>query len=148
MAEHVTDPGSDTNYNLLPVLRHYEERRCYPRIALRVPVIITTEEHEVVQARLRNLSAEGIQIRCNPETARKLHPRRIQIVRGSGPLVMLRMDLPIAGASRPFAGGARLCYIAAKSREEIAFGLEFTRLGLAAKRVLADFIVDCMRPAT
>ena len=147
MAEDVTDPGADTNYSLLPVLRHYEERRCYPRIELRLPVIVTTAEHEVLHARLRNLCAEGVQIRCGPETAAKLHPLGTRIAPGAGPQVMLRMDLPLAGGTRTFAGAARLSYIAAKNRQEIAFGLEYTRIGLEAKQVLAAFIVECMRPS-
>jgi hypothetical protein len=144
-----SDPDSsapDTNLDQLPVLRYYEERRRYPRIEMRSTVILTTEDHQVLKVRMRNLSAEGLQIRCDRTTASKLHPRGKQIVPGTGPRVMLRFDLPIKGTSYPFAGTARLCYVAARSIEEIAFGLQFTRLSLPAKKLLASYMVESMRP--
>jgi hypothetical protein len=139
-----SDP--ETNLEQLPVLRYYEERRRYPRIDLRTPVILTTENHQVLKVRMRNLSAEGLQIRCDRATASKLHPRGNQIAPGTGPQVMLRFELPIKGNLHPFAGTARLCYLAARSIDEIAFGLEFTRLSLSAKKLLASFMVESMRP--
>lgn len=148
MTDEATPRGEDTNFNLLPVLRHFEDKRRYPRIDMHTPVIVTTGEHHVLRARLRNLSAEGLQIRCDPETARTLHPRGTQIVPGTGPEVMVRFDIAIGEHSRPFAGRAQLCYIAAKSSEEIAFGLQFVHLSLDAKKLLADFIMECLRPAS
>lgn len=140
-------PGEDTNYNLLPVLRHYEEKRRYPRIDVRSPVIVTTGDHQVLKARLRNVSAEGLQIRCDPGTARALHPRGTQIVPGTGPKVMVRFELDVRGTMAPIAGHAQVCYIAAKNAEEIAFGLRFLRLGAAAKKALAAYIMESLRPA-
>ena len=146
MSHQTPDPGSDTNLNQLPVLRHHEEQRRYPRIDLRLPVNVTTEDHHVVNARLRNVSAEGVQIRCTARAAARLHPRGNHIAPGPGPEVMLRFDLPVAGEQRPFAASARLHYIAVKSSDEIAFGLKFTRIRLEGKRLLAEWIMDCMRP--
>ena len=146
MTSDPESPAAETNLDQLPVLRYYEDRRRYPRIDMRSPVILTTEDHQVLSVRMRNLSAEGLQIRCDRETASKLHLRRNQLVPGTGPKVMLRFELTIKGAPLPFAGAARLCYVAARSNDEIAFGLQFTRLGLEAKKLLASYIVESMRP--
>ena len=147
MSNDTPHTGEDTNFKLMPMLRHYEEKRRYPRIDMRLPVIVTTGDNEVLQARLRDISAEGMQIRCDPEIAGRLHPQRTQIMPGAGPEVMVRVELTTADGTRPLAGRARLCYIAVKSPEEIAFGLQFVHLPLDSKKLLADFILECMQPA-
>jgi len=146
MTDQVQEPGEETNTRLLPVLRHYEEKRRYPRVDLRVPVMVTTAGHEVLEVRMRNLSAEGLQIRCDPETARKLHPKGTQIVAGTGEEVRVSFEIEVKGMPTPFAAAAQLRYITAKSPYEIAFGLKFLRLNLDTKKRLLDFFVDCMRP--
>jgi hypothetical protein len=146
----MTDPphefGEDTNLGLLPVLRHFEEQRCYPRVDLRTPVIVTTDAHEVAHAHIRNISTDGVQLRCDPQTASILHPRATHIVPGTGAMVMLRFHVPVSGRDRPFAARARLTYIAVKNPEEIAFGLRFDRVSQDNKRLLSEYISQCMLP--
>ncbi|MFT5448585.1 MAG: hypothetical protein ACI9DC_003770 [Gammaproteobacteria bacterium] len=145
MANHDEQAGEMTDYGLLPMLQHYENRRTYPRIEFRGDVIIAAAG-KVLSGRLRALSAGGTQIRCSPQTARTLHPRGIFIAPGKGPIVMLRFDLPVDGERTTFAAEARLTYITPRSREEIAFGAEFTRVSLANKKILAGYIVSSMQP--
>ena len=59
---------------------------------------------------------------------------------------MLRFDLPANGRRTTFAAEARLAYITPRSRDEIAFGAEFTKVSLNDKKVLAEYIVNAMRP--
>jgi c-di-GMP-binding flagellar brake protein YcgR len=146
MTDHAPELGEDTNFSLLPVLRHYENKRRYPRVDVRVPVLITTAAHDVLKARMRNLSAEGMQIRCDAETAKTLHPKGTQIVPGAGAKVMVRFVIEVRGAPMAIAAQAQLRYITAKKAGEIAFGLQFLRLNLEAKKHLLEFFMDCMRP--
>lgn len=146
MTDQLQEPGEETNTRLLPVLRHYEEKRRYPRVDVRVPVVVTAAGQDGLEVGMRNLSAEGLQIRCDPQTARKLHPKGTQIVAGTGAEVMVRFELEVKGVPTPFATTAQLRYITAKNPQEIAFGLKFMRLDLKTKKRLLEFFVDCMRP--
>ena len=138
--------GEATDPNLLPMLSHFEERRSYPRIDYRGKVIITAGGKEV-SGRVRKISIEGLQIRCSPESAKILHPRGTHITKGQGPIVNLRLELPVEGSQNSFAAEAELTYITPRSKDEIAFGVHFKQIGLEDKKVLADFIFDSMRPS-
>ena len=146
MTDHAPETGEDTNFRLLPVLRHYEDKRRYPRVDVRVPVVVTTAGKAVLEVGMRNLSAEGMQIRCDPPTARRLHPTGTQIVGDTGDEVTVSFEIEIKGKPTPFTLAAQLRYITAKNSHEIAFGLKFMRLDLDTKKRLLDFFVDCMRP--
>ncbi len=146
MNQNSTHTGEDTDYSRLSPLRHHENRRRYPRVDLRLPAIVTTQDHRALHVRVRDLSAEGVQIRCDPETARAIHPRQTPIQPGEGPDVMLRVELPVDGQPRMLAAEARICYMAVRSPDQIAFGLNFTDVRLEAKKVLAAFIMESLRP--
>ena len=135
-----------TNLGMLPVLRHYEEKRSYPRIDLRVPVMISTADGGILKGRTRNLSAEGLQLRCDGTTAKILYPPGTQIPQGEGPAIIIRLRLPLGGEKRSFVAGARLAYIAACRPGEIAFGVRFTQIQPHDKSLLAEFIMESMRP--
>jgi hypothetical protein len=145
MANHDEQEGETTDYGMLPMLQHYEDRRAYPRVEFCGEVIIASAG-KVLSGSLRTLSAGGTQIRCSPQTARTLHPRGTFIAPDQGPVVMLRFALPADGGRTTFAAEARLTYITPRSRDEIAFGAEFTRVSLADKKILAGYIVSAMRP--
>jgi hypothetical protein len=145
MANQKERDGEATDYGLLPMLRHYEERRAFPRVDFRGDVIIAAGS-KVLSGRLRTLSAGGTQIRCTPQVARTLHPRGTFIAPGQGPVVMLRFDVPVDGQHTTFAAEARLTYITPRSNDEIAFGAEFTRVSVADKKILASYIVSAMCP--
>ncbi len=138
--------GEETNLSELPVLNYYEERRRYPRVDLRTPVTITIRDKRELQGRTRNISAGGVQLRCDRKTAGILHPTGRHIKSGQGPSVMLRFDLPLRGKRRPFAAVGRLIYFAACRPDEFAFGVKFTRIAASGKALLAHFIMDSMRP--
>jgi hypothetical protein len=140
------DVGEATDYSQLPLLRMYENRRATPRVDTRFPVILTTADHQVLQAQVRNISADGLQLRCNPDTARAVHPKATAIPATGGPKLMLRFELPVRGRKHPFAAVGQLRYMTVSRPGEIAFGVAFTRIKLQAKAMLATYLVDAMRP--
>ena len=148
MNEDIDSTLGETNFNLAPLLRHFEDKRRYPRVDVCTDVMVTTADQQVLKTRMRNLSAEGMQIRCDPETARKLHPQGTQIATGKEPRVTVRFELETAGGPAEFTSGAQLRYIAAKNPSVIAFGLKFTGVSLDMKKRLSGYLIDCMRPAT
>lgn len=145
MANHDEQDGEATDLGLLPMLRYYEDRRSYPRVEFKGDVIIAAAG-KILRGKLRTLSAGGTQIRCTSQTARTLHPRGTHMAPGKGPIVMLRFDLPANGQRTTFAAEARLAYITPRSRDETAFGAEFTKVSLNDKKLLSEYIVNAMRP--
>lgn len=146
MSDDKPRPGEETNLAELPVLRHHEERRRYPRVDLRVPVILTSRGRQVLRGWTRNISTDGLQVRLDRQAAKTLHPAGTHIPPGAGPSVMLRCELPLRGKARPFVALGRLTYIAVCRQDEIAFGIQFTRIELRDKAVLASFITEALRP--
>ena len=138
--------GEETNLRELPVLNYYEERRRYPRVDLRTPVTISTRDGRELQGRTRNLSAGGLQLRCDRETSSILHPTGTHIKPRQGPSIMVRFDIPLKGKQRSFAAVGRLVYIAACRPNEFAFGVKFTRITTHGKALLAQFIMESLRP--
>ncbi|NIR29776.1 MAG: PilZ domain-containing protein [Gammaproteobacteria bacterium] len=138
--------GEETNLSELPVLNYYEERRRYPRVDLRTPVIISMRDGRELPARTRNVSAGGVQLRCDRQTSSILHPTGTHIKPRQGPSIMLRFDIPLRGKPRPFAAVGRLIYIAACRPNEFAFGVKFTRINTSGRALLAEFIMESLRP--
>jgi len=140
------DFGEATDFGIRQLLGYYEQRRSYPRVDLRVPVLITTESRQVLRARTRNLSADGLQLRCDRPTAKALHPKGTQILPGAGPSVLLRLELPFEGKTRPFVAAGKLTYISASRRDEIAFGVQFAPLQPRDKALLEAFLMQALSP--
>jgi|GEM_PF-6120017 len=144
--KHNDQQDSDvTDLKKLPMLGYHEERRSFPRIDYRTEVIISSAG-KVLGGTIRTLSAEGLQIRCTPKTARILHPRGTHIAPGQGPGVMVRFELMQRGTPKTFVAEGVLTYITPRSQDEIAFGVHFKRISRQDKKLLAGFIVDSMRP--
>ncbi len=146
MARDTSESFGDTNFGQLPLLGYYEQRRRYPRVDVSLPAILTTNDHRVLKAWVRNVSTDGLQVRCDPETARALHPQATQIAPGRQPGVLLRFDLPLERGDCTIATRGRICYMAARSKDQIAFGVQFMELGLDAKQALTTFITESLRP--
>jgi len=146
MGESDREVGEDTDYSQLPLLRLYECRRRVPRVDLEVPVLITTRDAQVLHATVRNISADGVQLRCDPDTARAIHPKATTIPPEGGAAIMLRFELLLKGKQRPFAARGRLRYMAARKPGVIAFGIKFDKISLANKALLASYLVEAMRP--
>ena len=144
-AEHRV--GEDTNFQVLPVLRYHEEQRDYPRVDLRVPVALSTRERRVIHATTRNISPGGMQIRCDRAAAQRLHPSGSHIAPGKGPPVIVRTKLPVCEGEQPFVGVARLTYVTPRPPDQIAFGLEFTRVQPSEQDKLDAFFSHVMCPA-
>ena len=139
--------GEDTDLSQLPLLRIYEERRQCPRVDLRIPVAVSTVDREMVRARTRNLSPEGLQFRCSGAAAELLHPKGTKIGPGKGTIVILRLALPLYGERREFIATGQLTYLAARRRNEIAFGVAFVKVQPVYQEILDAFIVEALRPA-
>ena len=144
--------GEETDLFELPLLRIHESRRRCPRVDLRVPVTVSTADRAMIRARTRNLGPEGLQFRCTGSAAAVLHRvgRRgagTKIGSDQGAIIVLRMALPLHGRRHEFIATGRLTYLAARRRDEIAFGVEFIKVQPVYQQTLDAFIVEALRPA-
>lgn len=146
MDDNDREVGEDTDYSQLPLLRLYEDRRRVPRVDLDVSALVTTQDARVLHATVRNISADGVQLRCDPDTARAIHPKATAIPSEGGAAVMLRFELPFGSKQHPFAARGRLRYMAARKPGVIAFGIKFDKIPLRSKALLATYLVESMRP--
>lgn len=146
MTDQVPGPATAASHGVRPVPRKHQDKRRYPRVEVRVPVTVTTAEGAVLEAVIRNLSAEGLQIVTDPEAARILNPAGTPIAPGQGAEVTVSFELDEYGAPTALVAAAQLRHMTRMNADELAFGLQFKRLSLEAKRCLLDFFVECMRP--
>ena len=60
--------------NLIEPFEHYEEKRAYPRLKVDCPVRLTTSDGQEISARIYDMSPDGLQIRCDRQSAAILNP--------------------------------------------------------------------------
>jgi len=124
-----------------PLYGGLEQRRAFPRIKLRIPVQIGLPGGQVACARIYNLSPDGIQIRCDPNTAQRIHPSGRIISDGSGPKILIALRLNQGADMRTHVLKCRVFYLLPEASQEVIIGLEFEELN-AAQRDLIDSLMS------
>lgn len=124
----------------------FESRRKYPRIVVNAPIRLTVNNDTTVSAVVHDVSIDGIQIRCDRDTAKWLHPSGKFIAEGKGQMVEVQFDLPIRGQPATVNILSQVYYLSVISEMDIAFGLMF-RNHLGNSAALVDrFIMDQILP--
>lgn len=111
-----------------PLYRVHESRRGYPRVKLRMPVQVGLPGGRVVVARIYNMSPDGIQIRCDRQTAASIVPDTGRIAPGHAPELLVVMRLTAGQATRSHVIRCRLSYALPESASEVIMGLAFQEL--------------------
>jgi hypothetical protein len=111
----------------------YEEGRRFPRIPVSVPVTVSFGKNQTLEAMIYDISPDGLQIRCNRESAQLLHPRSERIDVKNRPSVETAFTLTIKNKDRKVAAKCHVCYMifleeAESEAENAALGLNFTAL--------------------
>lgn len=119
-----------------PLYADLESRRAFPRIRLRIPLQIALPNGKIVCAQIYNLSPDGIQIRCTPETARQIHPSGKAINDGSGPEITVALRLKHGADIRTHALLCRVYYVLPETPKEIIIGLQFDSLPTAQREII------------
>jgi hypothetical protein len=132
------DPLAQTSLN--PLYRKLEAEREYPRVTLTMPVQIGLKDGKVVCARLYRMSPDGLQVRCDPATARQIYPEGTPVVAAQAPEVMVLLRTRHGNDMQTQAVRCRLTYVIADSRSEIIMGLGFVDL-LPEQRSSIDAIL-------
>lgn len=123
-----------------------ERRRKYPRLVIDVPISIKKAKTEVVNAIVHDISIDGIQIRCDRESARLLHPSGKFIKEGKGPKVDAIFHLPFKEKPRPVKISCQIYYLAVISAKVFAFGLMFKKFFGKSAELVDGFILNQIIP--
>ncbi|MFT5173168.1 MAG: hypothetical protein ACI8W7_001339 [Gammaproteobacteria bacterium] len=119
-----------------PLYAGLEQRRAFPRVRLSIPVQVGLRGGEVACAKIYNLSPDGIQLRCDAATARRIHPSGKSITDGSGPRVLIALRLKHGPDLRTHVLPCKVFYVLAETSQEIIIGLEFGALKSAQREVI------------
>ncbi len=101
----------------------HDDRRRMPRIVLRCPGRATTGAGAVVDVTVRDLSPDGLQLRCDRETAQAIHPGGRAIKAGEkAPYVEVAFEVPIRAGAAPVRVLARLVYFSLIAPDVVSAG--------------------------
>jgi hypothetical protein len=129
-----------------PLYSKLEQRRAFPRVRLRIPVQIGLPGGQVACARIYNLSPDGIQVRCDPITARRIHPSGETISDGSGPKVQVAIRLKRGADVHTHVLKCKVFYLLPESPREFIIGLEFEELDSAQRDALDTLMSASLEP--
>ena len=118
-----------------------DERRKSLRYPVKLQVDLVLTDGSILPIEANNISAKGMQFRCDSWLADEIEPRGIQ----NHPLDRIQLkavtSLPISGENKLYA---RCKVIVARrlSQEEYILGLEFVDFEKSSEKVLERFIIE------
>ena len=121
------------------------EQRAWPRIRGEFPVALRNGLGQHCAATLRNLSPDGLQVRCNVQTARIIHPQGDSLVAGEQPLLQATVVLPLSDGPQTLSAGVRLLHLAAAETPFCVLGFQFLDLRPRARRIIDAFYAEQLR---
>lgn len=130
----------------VPALAGREKRRRYPRVSINSPFEIMLKDGFKVHAIARDISEDGIQVRCDRATACRMHPSGRHIRRDDRPEVIVRLALPVRGVAYDLVAVCHIYYFALCDDGGVAFGLRFKTFARDGARMLDAFIEECLMP--
>ena len=128
----------------------FEDKRKYPRLKLHIPVKVQSQNGKCVNAKLYDISPDGLQIRCDQEMARVIHPGGKQIPENDQPSVTVGFNLLHNGTNTEIIVRCSICYFAlpaSGANNEYAFGLRFRQFKGKCRQHIKRFFLSEMEPA-
>ena len=138
---------SDTDTLTDAMERADDARRKYPRIYMRIPVKVSLPDGNVVIAHTRNMTPDGIQIRCDKTTAGVINPTGRSVPPPEHQKVMVMMRMESAAEIHSCVLRCRLSYMAMTKDAEVAFGLRFDDASPEQQRALDTVFAHALCPA-
>jgi len=122
------------------LVRRIDEQRQHPRVELEIPVAFRNAQGQHCAARLCNLSAEGLQVRCNVSTAQIIHPLGGRIDGDKQPILQATLAVPMGAGCETLSLGVRLQYLKVVDEDpRCVLGFSFLNLRPKARRIVEAF---------
>ncbi len=138
--EMVPTPSDKVTWELI---RRVDEQRQHPRVDLEIPVAFRNAQGQHCAARLCNISADGLQVRCNVSTAQIVHPVGGRIGGDRLPILQATLAVPMGAGYETLSLGVRLQYLTIVDDEpRCVLGFSFLNLRPKARRIVESFFND------
>ena len=120
-----------------------DEVRRHPRIPIDLKVALVTDRGTKCSARVINISPDGLQMRCDVESAKILHPKGGKIDAENGPHINAALALPIGEGRRTLPTRCRILYLTTVDSEpRCVVGLCFDQLDTQSESIITGFFAD------
>lgn len=130
-------------------LEDHDERRKYPRIKLNIPVCIGYGNN-VVDARIYDLSPDGLQIRSSYTTLQMIYPLGVDTTRDKSPELYVAFNLNIHGSEIAINATCIMLYfnqLSEDTDENAVCGFQFVDMDALCRKYLDTFVSESMEPA-
>jgi len=124
----------------------YEAHRKYPRLILDLPGTLVKLNEEIIKVIIHDLSIDGVQMRCDHQTAGIIYPSGKFIKPGKGPLVQIKFNLPVEEETRKVDATCQIFYISGIGDNQIAFGLQFRKFKGNSGANIDHYIMQKIEP--
>ena len=136
--------GETTPTDLLQTRRRFrpifDEKRCYPRIIIDLPVQLTLADGTRLNATVHDVSPDALQIRCG--AGNTLFSKSTD----EEDMVDIRLHLPFHAGALNFSAQCRVVHETAANDGQVACGLRFKKFSRVGARILQIFIEESMKP--
>jgi len=125
---------------------HHEENREYPRIVLDSPVNILYKIHQL-DARIHDISPDGIQIRADSESLKKINPDNEDFTDANAPLLDITFHLKLYEMEMRINALCKMYYsntLSETENKDVAYGLKFINFEGDGSSQLETFITQEM----
>ena len=124
----------------------YEEKREYPRIVINSPATILYKIHQL-EVRIHDISPEGLQIRADSASLKKINPHDEIFTEANAPLLDVTFSLKLSDMDMRINALCKMYYSSSLSNEEdkdVACGLKFVNFEGDGSLQLDAFITQEM----
>jgi hypothetical protein len=123
-----------------------EEKREYPRIIIESPVNILYKIHHL-QAKIYDISPDGLQIRADSESLKKINPNNEEFTEKNSPLLDVTFCLKLYEMDMRINALCRISYtnpLPETENKDIAYGLKFVNFEGSGSSQLEAYITQEM----
>ena len=116
------------------------ERRDLKRIPIATNALVRLAEYLTFRARLRNISADAVQVVCDSRYALLIHPGGVDEVPNPARLIDISIALPENNSTSEFKACCRVKYCVAASDDRMLLGLQFVSMDFHSVQQLDRFM--------
>ncbi|MGR9089518.1 MAG: PilZ domain-containing protein [Gammaproteobacteria bacterium] len=116
------------------------ERRDLKRIPIESNALVRLAEYLTFRARLRNISADAVQVVCDSRYALLIHPGGPDEVPDPARQIDISIALPENNSTGEFKACCRVKYCVAESDDRMTLGLQFVSMDFRSVQQLGRFM--------
>jgi hypothetical protein len=126
----------------------HEGPRKYPRVSVDAAASFKLSNESILEVKVYNVSVDGIQMRCDRQTASVIHPDGRFIKDGNGPTGIVTFKLPLESGEEIIIAECQAYYLTVvQGTDEIAFGFGFKKIIIGQASLIEQFITEAIRPS-